>query len=131
MEKINNLLIILQQQWLVDKKMDINILLNVNDEIRLLNRKEKKPLKVNLSFYKLKRLQTITGLCSYLNLLIGNRINNSYLTAEIKTWKKISRKSCGKTIKQKIYYLKKVKIPIYNLISIQAETIPNLLKKYI
>ncbi len=27
MEKLNNLLIILRQQWLVDKKMDINILL--------------------------------------------------------------------------------------------------------
>lgn len=131
MEILNNLLKKLRQQWLTDKQLDINILLNIYDAIRLLNRKEKKPLRITLSFYKLKKLQTISGICTYLNLLVGNKIINSYLTGEFKTWKKTKKISYGKTVKQKIYYFKKVKIPIYNLIDIQGETIPNLLKKYI
>ncbi len=131
MEKLNNLLIDLRQQWLENKKININTLITTCDYIRLLNRKENKPLKITLRFYKLKKLQTISGICTYLNLLVGNNLINSYLTGEIKIWKKIKKLSNGKTIKLKINIFKKVKIPIYNLVEIQSETIPSLLKKYI
>lgn len=131
MEELNNLLTDLRQQWLENKKLNINTLIATCDYIRLLNRKENKPLKIILRFYKLKKLQTISGICTYLNLLVGNNLINSYLTGEIKIWKKTKRLSNGRTIKLKINILKKVKIPIYNLVEIQSETIPSLLKKYI
>ncbi len=131
MEELNNLLTDLRQQWLENKKLNINTLIATCDYIRLLNRKENKPLKIILRFYKLKKLQTISGICTYLNLLVGNNLINSYLTGEIKIWKKTKRLSNGRTIKLKINILKKVKIPIYNLVEIQSETIPSILKKYI
>lgn len=131
MEKLNNLLIDLRQQWLTSQQINITTLIAIGDEIRFLNRKENKPLKITLRFYKLKKLQTISGICTYLNLLVGNNLINSYLTGEIKIWKKTKKISYGKTIKQKINLLKKVKIPIYNLVEVDFETIPNLLKKYI
>jgi hypothetical protein len=131
METLNNLLINLRHQWLASKQIDINTLVATSNAVRLLNRKENKPLKITLRFYKLNNLQTIKGICTYLNLLVGNNIINSYLTGEIKIWKKTKKISYGKTVRQKINILKRIKIPIYNLVEIQSATIPSCLKKYI
>lgn len=131
MIELNNLLSELRQQWLDKKNLNINLLISASDIIRNLNRKENKPLIIKLDFYKLNQLKSITGVCSYINLLVGNKLVNSYVTGEIRIWKKIKKISRGKRIFKKIYIEQKIKIPIYNLVSIQSNTIPSILKKYI
>ncbi len=130
MKEINQLLVKIRQQWQKKSQININDTLDLYEKIKILNRKENKPLRLSISFYKQKQIKNISGIADYLALAIKNNFF-TYLNCEMLVWRTRKKISQGKKISYRTREIKKLKIPIFNIIALDGQTIPTNLKKYI
>jgi len=130
MKEINQLLVKICQQWQKKSQININDTLDLYEKIKILNRKENKPLRLSISFYKQKQIKNISGIADYLALAIKNNFF-TYLNCELLVWRTRKKISQGKKISYRTREIKKLKIPIFNIIAVDGQTIPTNLKKYI